>query len=167
MRRRHTFAVVLLMSLLLSHGQASAQNRDSLLNGALIGGAIGAGIGVGFTHAVRDSDLTFGQYAYGGLVFGAIGAGAGLGIDALLNRSARPVASRSLVITPAVGRVNGVAVVWRWGTEQHGGSGFTRATKERRRTAALPLNRHDMKPFDVSVKALRASSIEQRAITSH
>ena len=132
--RRHTFAAVLLLSLLLSHGQASAQNRDSLLNGALIGGAVGAAIGVGFTHAVRDSDLTFGQYAYGGLVFGAIGAGAGLGIDALLNRSARPVASRSLVIAPTVGRINGVAVVWRWGTERHGASGFTRATKERRRT---------------------------------
>jgi hypothetical protein len=115
---RHTLVVAFLVSLLLSTGQASAQARDSLLNGALIGGAIGAGIGVGFTHAVRDSDLTFGQYAYGGLVFGAIGAGAGLGMDALLNRSPRPVASRSVVIAPAVGRVNGVAVVWRWGTKQ-------------------------------------------------
>lgn len=114
--RRHPFAAALLLSLLLSPGQASAQTRDSLLNGALIGGAIGAGIGVGFTHAVRDSDLTFGQYAYGGLVFGAIGAGAGLGVDALLNRSPRPVTSRSLLVVPAVGRVTGVAVVWRWGT---------------------------------------------------
>jgi hypothetical protein len=115
-RMRCRFAAACLMSLLLSHGQASAQARDSLLNGALIGGAIGAGIGVGFTHAVRDSDLTFGQYAYGGLVFGAIGAGAGLGVDALLNRSPRPFASRSLLVAPAVGHVNGVAVVWRWGS---------------------------------------------------
>ena len=113
--KRFTVAIALLAALLLSEGQASAQNRDSLANGALIGGAIGAGIGVGFTHAVRDSDLTFGQYAYGGLVFGAIGAGAGLGVDALLKRSPRPVAARSLVIAPAVGRVKGVAVVWRWG----------------------------------------------------
>jgi hypothetical protein len=114
--RRPAFALALLISLLLSHGQAWAQGRDSLLNGALIGGAIGAGIGVGFTHAVRDSDLTFGQYAYGGVVFGAIGAGAGVGIDALLNRSPRPVTSRSLVIAPVVGRVNGAVVMWRWGS---------------------------------------------------
>ena len=107
--------------MVLLPGRALAQNPDSLLNGAMIGGAIGAGIGVAFTHAVRDSDLTFGQYAYGGLVFGAIGAGAGLGIDALLNRSPRPFAARSLVIAPAVGRVKGVAVVWRWGTDTHRG----------------------------------------------
>jgi len=114
--RRFTVAGALLASLVLSHDHASAQNRDSLLNGAAIGGAIGAGIGIAFTHAVRDSDLTAGQYAYGGLVFGAIGAGAGLGVDALLNRSPRPAVTRSgLFIAPAVGRVNGVAVMWRWG----------------------------------------------------
>lgn len=111
--RRFTCAVALLASLVLTQGQASAQNRDSLLNGALIGGAIGAGIGIAFTHAVRDSDLTAGQYAYGGLVFGAIGAGAGLGVDALLNRSPRPAATRSgLFIAPAIGRVKGVAVMY-------------------------------------------------------
>lgn len=128
--KRCTVAVALLSTVLLSPGQASAQDRDSLLNGALIGGAIGAGIGIAFTHAVRDSDLTAGQYAYGGLVFGAIGAGAGLGVDALLNRSPRPAATRSgLFIAPAVGRVNGLAVIWRWGTDKYGGNGFTRATK--------------------------------------
>lgn len=111
--QRFTVAVALLSTVLLSQGQASAQNRDSLLNGALIGGAIGAGIGIAFTHAVRDSDLTAGQYASGGLVFGAIGAGAGLGVDALLNRSPRPAVGRSgLFIAPAVGRVKGVAVMY-------------------------------------------------------
>ena len=136
--KHFTVAVALLSTVLLSQGRASAQDRDSLLNGALIGGAIGAGIGIAFTHAVRDSDLTAGQYAYGGLVFGAIGAGAGLGVDALLNRSPRPAVTRSgLFIAPAVGRVNGVAVIWRWGTEGYGGNGFTGATKERRRTEGV------------------------------
>ena len=119
--KRFVFAAALIASLVVSPGQASAQDRDSLLNGALIGGAIGAGVGIAFTHAVRDSDLTAGQYGYGALVFGAIGAGAGLGVDALLNRSPRPAATRSgLFIAPAVGRVNGVAVIWRWGTEKYG-----------------------------------------------
>lgn len=135
--REHIFAVAVLVSAVLSPGRALAQNRDSLLNGALIGGAIGAGIGVGFTHAVRDSDLTFGQYAYGGLVFGAIGAGAGLGIDALLNRSPRPVAGRSLVIAPAVGRVNGVAVVWRWGNREERRKRIHTEEEQWRRTEAL------------------------------
>lgn len=134
---KQVFAGAVLLSVLASPVQASAQGRDSLLNGALIGGAIGAGIGIGFTHAVRDSDLTFGQYAYGGLVFGALGAGAGLGIDALLNRSLRPVAARSLVIAPAVGRVNGVAVMWRWGTEKNRGNGFKGETKKQRRTESI------------------------------
>jgi len=130
---RFTAAGALLASLVLSPHEASAQNRDSLLNGALIGGAIGAGIGIAFTHAVRDSDLTAGQYAYGGLVFGAIGVGAGLGMDALLNRSPRPAATRSgLSIAPAVGRVNGVAVMWRWGAETFTGEQrFTVASRRR------------------------------------
>src|SRR5688572_9191469 len=140
-----TAAGALLALLVLPQDQASAQNRDSLLNGAAIGGAIGAGIGIGFTHAVRDSDLTAGQYAYGALVFGAIGVGAGLGVDALLNRSPRPPATRSgLFIAPTLGRVNGVAVIWRWGTEKtekYGGNGFTGATKERSRTEGVRVGR--------------------------
>ena len=114
--KRFRCAAALLAALFLSEGHASAQSRDSLLNGAVIGGAIGAGIGIGFTHAVRDSDLTFGQYAYGGLVFAAIGAGGGLGIDALLSRSPRPFALRrqKLLFAPALGRVNGLVVAWRW-----------------------------------------------------
>jgi hypothetical protein len=96
---------------------AHAQVRDNIWNGALIGGAIGAGSGLVFTHAVRDSDLTAGQYAYGALVFGAIGAGAGMGIDALLFRNSPrpPQKPQRIVIAPAVWRsTKAVAVKWRW-----------------------------------------------------
>src|SRR6185503_10504469 len=79
-------AIVVIAALTFSERHAYGQGNDSLLNGAVLGAAVGAGAGVAFTHAVRDSDLGFRQYAYGALVFGAIGAGAGLGVDALLNR---------------------------------------------------------------------------------
>ena len=103
-------------ALVLSARPANAQSRDSLVNGAVIGAAIGAGTGVAFTYAVRDSDLVFSQYARGALVFGAIGAGVGLGIDALLHRTAGPrMTPRRVVITPTVWRdVSRVAVMWRW-----------------------------------------------------
>jgi hypothetical protein len=94
-----------------------AQARDSFLNGTLIGAATGAGVGIAFTHATRDSDLQFDQYAYGALVFGAIGAGAGLGIDALLNRSrpGREAAPRRVSVAPALWHdVAGVLVSCRW-----------------------------------------------------
>jgi hypothetical protein len=105
----------MLASLIVSERPASAQRRDSLLNGAAIGAAAGAGFGIFFAHAVRDSDLTAGHYAYGAVVFGAIGAGIGLGVDALIGRSATPtVIAPRLVFAPAVGRVNGLAVAWRW-----------------------------------------------------
>jgi hypothetical protein len=108
-------AVLLVASLIVSERPAAAQGRDSLLNGAVIGAAAGAGFGVFFAHAVRDSDLTVGQYAYGAVVFGAIGAGIGLGVDALIGRSAKQTAtSPRLVFAPAVGRVKGVAVRWSW-----------------------------------------------------
>jgi len=116
MTSRLFLACAVLATVVLSEGQASAQNRDSLLNGAVIGAAVGAGVGVAFTHAVRDSDLTFGQYAYGGIVVGAIGAGIGLGVDALFSRtSPRPFATRPrLLFAPAIGRVSGLTVKWRW-----------------------------------------------------
>ena len=103
-------------TLVLSAEPAAAQGRDGLLNGAVIGGAVGAGVGIVFTHAVRDSDLTAGQYARSAIIFGALGAGAGLGVDALLSRGRRPaVAPRRLWIAPAVWRnVSAVAVKWRW-----------------------------------------------------
>lgn len=110
-------ASVLGVVFVLGERPAAAQGRDSLVNGVVIGGAIGAATGVAFTHAVRDSDLTAGQYARGALVFGALGAGAGLGVDALLTR-ASPVPllpPRRLTIAPAVWRnVSGVLVRWRW-----------------------------------------------------
>ena len=97
---------------------AYAQGHDSLLNGTIIGAAVGAPVGVGFTHAVRDSDLTAGQYASAALVFGAIGAGAGLGVDALFSRGAKagsPQPLRPLFIAPAIWRnVAGVVVKWKW-----------------------------------------------------
>ncbi len=101
---------------LVSAGPASAQARDRLLNGVVIGAAVGAGAGIAFTHAVRDSDLTAGQYARGALIFGAIGAGAGLGVDALLARGPRPAfGARRLWIAPALWRnSSSVMVRWRW-----------------------------------------------------
>ena len=91
--------------------------RDNVWNGALIGGAIGAGTGIAFTHGTRDSELTAGQYAYGALVFGAIGAGVGMGIDVLLfrNQPRRPEQPPRVLIAPAVSRnTRAVAVKWRW-----------------------------------------------------
>ena len=108
-------AVVALALLVSFEGQAEAQGRDSLFNGAVIGAAIGAGTGVAFTHAVRDSDLTAAQYAYGAVVMGAIGAGIGLGIDALIHGSAtRPALKRRVLFAPAVGKVTGLTLKWRW-----------------------------------------------------
>ena len=107
----------IVLALLLSGGQAYAQGRDGLLNGAVIGAAVGAGAGVAFTHAVRDSDLTFSQYMRGALIFGAIGAGAGIGVDALFNR-ASPVPGaprRRVLIAPAAWRgLKAVVVQWSW-----------------------------------------------------
>ncbi len=106
------------VALALWAAPASAQGRDSVLNGAIIGGAIGAGIGIGFSHALRDSDLTVGQYAYGAAVYGAIGAGIGLGVDALFSRSSPRGTSappRRLLFAPVVWRnVAHVAIRWRW-----------------------------------------------------
>jgi hypothetical protein len=110
-------AFVVFAALMFGGSQASAQGRDPLLNGTLVGAAVGAGAGVAFTHAVRDSDLGVSQYAYGALVFGAIGAGVGLGVDALLHRASPGpgVPPRRVWIAPAVWRdVATVVVKWRW-----------------------------------------------------
>jgi RsiW-degrading membrane proteinase PrsW (M82 family) len=114
----------MLAALAIGEGQASAQRRDSLVNGAVIGAAVGAGFGVTMNYALRDSDLTVGQYAYGAAVYGAIGAGIGLGVDALFSRSfPRPATTRPrLLFAPAVGRTvvpdfrrtYGLTVNWRW-----------------------------------------------------
>lgn len=110
-------AFVVFAAMAFGRSQASAQGRDPLLNGTLVGAAVGAGAGVAFTHAVRDSDLGFSQYAKGALVFGAIGAGIGLGVDALLHRASPGpgVTPRRVLIAPAVWRdVASVVVRWRW-----------------------------------------------------
>jgi hypothetical protein len=127
----------MLAALVIGEGQASAQRRDSLVNGAVLGAVVGAGFGVAMTYALRDSDLTVGQYAYGAAVYGAIGAGIGLGVDALFSRtSPRPLGKQPrLLFAPAVGSgvastfltadatanvvrrargVKGLAVRWRW-----------------------------------------------------
>jgi hypothetical protein len=108
---------VIAVAVVISGGRADAQAHDSLVNGGVVGAAVGAGLGVVFTHAVRDSDLTFSQYARGAVIFGAIGAGVGVGVDALMNRAAfSPLApARRVRIAPAIWRdVAGVTVLWRW-----------------------------------------------------
>jgi hypothetical protein len=108
-------ACVVVGTLALGEREAHAQGRDSLLNGTVIGAAVGAGAGVAFTHAVRDSDLGFDQYAYGALVFGAIGAGVGLGVDALFNRAStgpRETPPRVLIAPTIWRHVAGVVVKW-------------------------------------------------------
>ena len=115
--RFHTSLLAAVLScLLLATGPAAAQDRDSLLNGAVIGAAAGAGVGIAFTHAVRDSDLSAGQYARSAVIFGALGAGAGAGFDALLSRTNHPVfTSRRLRLAPAFWRKTSALVVkLRW-----------------------------------------------------
>jgi hypothetical protein len=66
---------------------------------------------------VRDSDLTFGQYAEAALIFGALGAGVGLVVDALFHRAIAVPRERlrRIVIAPRIWRdVRGVAVKCRW-----------------------------------------------------
>ena len=110
-------ACVLALTTLDARSAAAQGRDDSVANGVCIGAAVGAGVGVAFTYATRDSDLVFSQYARGALVFGAIGAGAGLGVDALLNRSSPgpQLAPRRLLIAPAIWRhMAAVAVKWKW-----------------------------------------------------
>ena len=118
-RRRVTAAVFLTGVVLIADApRAGAQARDGLLNGTVIGAAIGAGAGVAFTHAVRDSDLVFSQYLRGALIGGALGAGLGVGVDALFYRrpgAPAPTAPRRFRILPAVGRdIRAGALVWSW-----------------------------------------------------
>ena len=110
--------ILLMMGMVLAGVRpAEAQVRDNVWNGAVIGGLIGGAAGVLFTHAVRDSDLTAGQYAYGAAVFGGIGAGVGMGIDVMLfrNQPRRPEKQARVLIAPAVWKnTKAVAVKWRW-----------------------------------------------------
>lgn len=114
--RLPVITLVALLTLLLIPFSATAQSRDSLLNGTVAGAAVGAGLGIAFTYAVRDSDLTAAQYARSAVIFGALGAGAGAGLDALLSRTNLPVfTSRRLSLSPSVWRDRtAVALRWRW-----------------------------------------------------
>ena len=117
--RRVVLACAVFAALALGGRQVHAQGRDPLLNGTLIGAAVGAGAGVILTHVSIDTELGFVEYSYGALLFGAIGAGVGLGIDALLNRASPgpgvKIRPRRVLIAPTVWRdVAGVVVKWRW-----------------------------------------------------
>ena len=114
--RAVVMASLVLATMVIGTREAVAQSRDTLLNGALIGAAAGAAGGVAFTHAVRDSDLSAGQYAYGALVFAGIGAAAGGGLDALMHRTAAgSLPPRRVRIAPMVWRGTGQVIVrWRW-----------------------------------------------------
>ena len=117
MSNNFVLTCVVCVALVAGTSPARAQGRDPLLNGTVIGAAVGAGLGVALTHAVRDSDLSFSQYAQGALIFGALGAGVGLGVDALFHRAASVpvVPPRRVFIAPTIWRdVRGVAVKWRW-----------------------------------------------------
>ena len=116
MNAAHLLIVAIVLAVLVSNPHPAEAQGDGRLNGALIGVAAGAGAGVAFTHAVRDSDLTFGQYTYGALIFGAIGAGVGLGVDALLDRSqSASNPPQRVIVAPFLWRgVRAVAVKWRW-----------------------------------------------------
>jgi hypothetical protein len=46
-------ACVVFVVLAAGEREAHAQGHDSLMNGAIIGAAVGAGAGVAFTHAAR------------------------------------------------------------------------------------------------------------------
>ena len=94
-----------------------ARRRDSLLNGTVIGAAIGAVAGMALVYATRDSELDAEQYAYGALVFGGIGAGLGLGVDALLNRGSNVAVGspRRIAVRTRVSRQTAaVRLTMRW-----------------------------------------------------
>lgn len=116
--RAHAFVLLCAVFAIvrLAERPTHAQGRDGLLNGTVIGAAVGAGMGIALVHAVRDTEGA-GQDAQGALIFGAMGAGVGLGVDALLNRapSASGATPRRLLITPTVWRhLGGVVVRLRW-----------------------------------------------------
>jgi hypothetical protein len=108
------FVCLVVAVLMLVARPAQAQERDSLVNGALIGGAIGVGSGIAFVHALRDGNLAWTGYRRGAIIFGAIGAGIGIGIDALIYPRTPRTASR-LIVAPALSHdTRGAVVTWRW-----------------------------------------------------
>lgn len=94
---------------------------DSLKNGALIGLAIGGGIGGAgmIALAATAEDNVAGFMAVGVLMYAGIGAGIGTGFDALIEGRrviyARSASARALTIAPLLGRSRkGVRVALRF-----------------------------------------------------
>ena len=97
--------------------------HDSLANGALIGFASGAALGLGVVIGEESNDCepgvffscgepTGGAYVAGPLVFGGLGAAVGVGIDALIRKDPRlfqRTGPARVTLAPAVGRVSALS----------------------------------------------------------
>ena len=89
--------------------------RDSILDGAAIGFAAGAGFGIAYVSVVRDSDLDVGDYTSSALIFGGLGAAVGLSIDALRDRHSSAVGPRRVALRPRLSRkAAAIRVLMRW-----------------------------------------------------
>ena len=100
-----------------AQGRPRSGGRDSILDGAAIGFAAGAGFGVAYVSVVRDSDLDVGDYTSSALIFGGLGAAVGLSIDALFDRNSSVIvrSPRRVALSPSVSRkAAGIRVVMRW-----------------------------------------------------
>jgi hypothetical protein len=71
--------------------QVAPQRRDSILDGALWGIAIGAGVGIAFTAAAAESEgaLTGADWARGVVIPAAVGAAIGVLVDSRKHSPAR------------------------------------------------------------------------------
>ncbi|HZL95692.1 MAG TPA: hypothetical protein VFB99_18695 [Vicinamibacterales bacterium] len=93
----------------------SSHGRDSILDGAAIGFAAGAGFGIAYVSVLRDSDLDVGDYTSSALIFGGLGAAVGLGIDALFDRNSSAVGPRRVALRPRLSRkAAAIRVIMRW-----------------------------------------------------
>jgi hypothetical protein len=92
-----------------------SSGRDSILHGAAIGIAAGAGFGIAYVSVVRDSDLDVGDYASSALIFGGLGAAVGLGIDAFCDRNSGAIGTRRVALRPRLSRkAAAIRVIMRW-----------------------------------------------------
>ena len=98
-----------------AQGRPRSGGRDSILDGAAIGFAAGAGFGIAYVSVVRDSDLDVGDYTSSALIFGGLGAAVGLGIDALCDRHSSAVGPRRVALIPRLSRkAAAIRVLMRW-----------------------------------------------------
>ena len=98
-----------------AQGRPRSGGRDSILDGAAIGFAAGAGFGIAYVSVVRDSDLDVGDYTSSALIFGGLGAAVGLGIDALCDRHSSAVGPRRVALRPRLSRkAAAIRVIMRW-----------------------------------------------------